>query len=155
MRRLLLSLAVPVVALAGLALVAEATAAPVKSLPKNVTRSPNRTSAASALARQQRAYRNQLTRRRNGQRVYVVQARARGSTRTALMTPDAAVAIRTRLRSQGYSAHIHNLGAQGMFVHYSLSNWRQRAVFANRNDANTAASVLRATGLSARVVTRN
>lgn len=92
--------------------------------------------------------------RRAGQTAYAVQVRAPGWHKSVPTTPAAAAASRAQLRSQGFSAHTHDLGSRGTYVHYSMSHWRPYALYNNGHAANSIAAALRANGLSARVVQR-
>ncbi len=162
MRRPLRALAVIVTGLAVLLPPAVALAAPKTSpstaRPRMTTVVVNRaaivnmrsnTHAAASFARAKR-----LAKMRRGGRLYVVQARNPLWGRTGLMTPAAAASTTLSLRYQGISAHVHNLGSAGSFVHYGMLHWQGRGAFTDLRYANAVASALRAHGLQARVLTR-
>src|SRR5262249_14427209 len=149
MRRSLWSPIALVAALAGLLAVESLTAAPAKPSTRTT-----RTARATRVTPRLTMFKGQVSRRRAGAGIFVVQARVPGSFKTPWMTLDSAVVARARLRAQGFSGHIHNFGLQGSLVHYGMSHWRSRALFTNSVQANQAATILRATGLHARVVRR-
>jgi hypothetical protein len=58
------------------------------------------------------------------------------------------------MRRQGVSAHVHDMGSSGSFVHYGQVLWANKGATTNRSVANAATAKLKALGLQARVVTR-
>jgi hypothetical protein len=104
-------------------------------------------------SRQYTSVNGQITRRTSGQRAYVVQTRLGRSGKTAVMPTQEALMVRTKMRSQGISAHLHNY-PQGSLVHFNAGQWRSQAMFNNSQAANQIAAKFRARGISARVITR-
>jgi hypothetical protein len=164
MRRSLWSLAALVAGLAVPLLYQASTAAPPKSTPRTARavrtttaiRAVNRikvtpSNTPASVVRNRSQLRSTL---RPGTAFYVVQVRNPQWTRTVNMTPDLAVLSLLNLRRQGFSGHLHNLGDQGVFVHFGMVHWLNRGVTTNRLDANRAAELYRAVGLQARVVSR-
>jgi hypothetical protein len=146
MRRMPLYLMVPLLVVACLAWPDGSTAAPNP-------RKPGAQSARKPIV-PKHGFKGQVTRRKSGQKVFVVQGRKSGSAKTALMTPDAAATVRNKMQSQGISAHIHNQGTQGSLVHYNQGQWRSQGTFTTSQAANQAAAVLKAQGMSTRIVSR-
>ena len=157
MRPYIRSLAIFVVGLAILAPSAATLAAPKATAPKprvkisgTVTIANMRnTIAAANVAQAKRQAKN-----RHGTRLYLVQARNPNWAVTGMMTQPAAVSTTLALRYQGLSAHVHNLGAAGSYVHYGMLHWQNRGAFTDPQTANIMSSTMQALGLQARVVSR-
>jgi hypothetical protein len=107
--------------------------------------------AAANLARTRGQLRNSL---RPGTTFYMLQVRNPLWTRSATMTPDLALASMINLRMQGFSAHLHDLGSLGTYVHFGMIQWANRGFTLNRGEADRAAVQFRMLGLQARVVSR-
>jgi len=107
--------------------------------------------AAANLARTRGQLRSSL---RPGTTFFMLQVRNPLWTRSATMTPDLAVASMINLRMQGFSAHLHDLGSLGTYVHFGMIQWANRGLTLNRAEADRAAVQFRMLGLQARVVSR-
>jgi hypothetical protein len=114
--------------------------------------SHNQMSPAAVAANIARARRIAMGRR--GMSVFLVQARNPTWGKSVLTTPGQAALTTLAMRRQGISAHVHNLGSAGSYVHFSQLHWANRGAATNAAVANAAAANLRALGLQARVVTK-
>jgi hypothetical protein len=152
MRRSVYSLAAMVAGLTILGMPTLSTVAAPKTVAPTTVHKATSMSSAAVAANIARARRLAMSKR--GMAVYLVQARNPGWTRSSLTTPANAVATTLALRRQGVSAHVHNLGAAGSYVHYGQVHWANKGAATNLRVANASAATLRALGLQARVVTR-
>jgi hypothetical protein len=155
MRRSLLSLAALVCGIGSLFLpTLSSSAAPRAITPKASRTTVNRATlnqmnVAANIARAKRAAMS-----KRGGVVHFVQARNPNWSRSNLMTPAAAATTTLAMRRQGVSAHVHDMGSSGSFVHYGQVLWANKGATTNRSVANAATAKLKALGLQARVVTR-
>jgi hypothetical protein len=109
-------------------------------------------SAAAVAANIARARRLAMGKR--GMSVFIIQARNPTWGKSVLTTPQQAAVSTLAMRRLGMSAHVHNLGSAGSYVHFSQLHWATRGAATNASVANAAAANLRALGLQARVVTK-
>ncbi len=148
MRRSLIALIVVLAALFATNAATEAAPRTSTALANKIASYQLRSLAASAkLSQAKRLARSKKS------TLYVVQARNPHWTKSNRQTLGQAVTLSAALKHQGVSAHVHNLGDAGAYVHYGMVQWQSKGALTNRTAAKQAAAKFEAAGLQARVVT--